>query len=449
VYYEKFVVVTMMILVNVQNIINSQQLEKYAEQAAKIMNRHWTQISEEFRKRKILEHARNQGFPTSLLLIDDDTDNVIGHASIASAQESAEGKACVVYSVIVDQTLRGKGIGKLLMGKIEQVAVDMEFAIMYLFTNDQEQFYRKCGFIKAPKVSALGANAHRLNSEQLKGLEALFAQRSAKVAPEWNADHDSIWMRKIIIESFSKFVDSYESLWAEAKTISIKKECNVIAIPWQKQIGPSCGILLVRLLRELFTSGYRKSQIVFDSATGELKEQSESIHPPLGISNKIFTGSLLDLCKSQKFSLEGEMLNYANLQSIIHQVLPFLSVQSFPISSKSTLEIINILKSGSIILAAYDKDKDNRPTTRPIGESQHAHWIAIVGHIDSSILLGIHGMSSSAVSFEWTQFQQSTASLSPKYLPEGREWTANEIETMDLSYGLEIQIQIPVCSILS
>lgn len=129
--------------------------------------------------------------------------SVVGHAklSLVSTGEEEEERAALVESVIVDQRLRGAGLGRMLMREIEKIARKVECNVLYLSTKDQVGFYVRLGFEKCPnRVSPL------LSSSQnhFEGLKRMLEQRTSKLQKEEEMQEveaeREIWMKKVVEE---------------------------------------------------------------------------------------------------------------------------------------------------------------------------------------------------------------------------------------------------------
>ena len=71
--------------------------------------------------------------------------DLIGHGKLCPLPDKPSG--CWLESVIVKKTMRGKGIGKLLMLRLEATAVAQGYDTAYLSTHDQQGFYSKLGYM--------------------------------------------------------------------------------------------------------------------------------------------------------------------------------------------------------------------------------------------------------------------------------------------------------------
>lgn len=65
--------------------------------------------------------------------------------------------ACFIESVVVWKSLRGQGIGSMLMNEAEKYCkFVLKLEEIYLSTTDKEEFYKKLGYSSCPPVSIFG-----------------------------------------------------------------------------------------------------------------------------------------------------------------------------------------------------------------------------------------------------------------------------------------------------
>ncbi|XP_041354529.1 N-alpha-acetyltransferase 80-like [Gigantopelta aegis] len=102
--------------------------------------------------------------PCSLLLLLDS--KVIGHSRILKVHGIEN--ACLIESVVIDKSLRGKGYGRKLMELTENYAHKLGFSIVFLNTVDKQDFYEHLGYQLSSPVNSLGANAHRVSDSFIK-----------------------------------------------------------------------------------------------------------------------------------------------------------------------------------------------------------------------------------------------------------------------------------------
>jgi GNAT superfamily N-acetyltransferase len=137
--------------------------------------------------------ARAQSFaalcdqlPVFLLLVESDSDRVVaacklsrvGSASLpltidsnANASVPRNVDDCVLLeNVIVDRAKRRGGIGRRLMDEMERFAAQCGFGAVCLVTNDQVQFYTRCGYHALPDgvtYAPVSSSASKLEATQL------------------------------------------------------------------------------------------------------------------------------------------------------------------------------------------------------------------------------------------------------------------------------------------
>ena len=57
----------------------------------------------------------------------------------------ADGFSAAITSVVVDHSRRGRGLGRQLLAKAEEVVAAMGFGYMYLWTHDAQPFLHSAG----------------------------------------------------------------------------------------------------------------------------------------------------------------------------------------------------------------------------------------------------------------------------------------------------------------
>lgn len=123
---------------------------QYMQQCCDLLNAEWKR-SNTARLRSL--ESSCDTLPISLILIEHN--KVIGHCRL-SPIPSIQG-SCFVESVVIDNTLRGKGYGSYLMKRSEEFCQQMGLKIIYLSTKGQEKFYSKLGYEICPPVNIFGA----------------------------------------------------------------------------------------------------------------------------------------------------------------------------------------------------------------------------------------------------------------------------------------------------
>ncbi|XP_013088269.2 N-alpha-acetyltransferase 80-like isoform X1 [Biomphalaria glabrata] len=136
---------------------------EYTEKCVQILNTYWPRstAAREHSLAKSCDHM-----PISLAFITKPSE-VIGYSRISSVQGIKN--ACLIESVIIDESLRGKGLGRILMKLTEDFAKSrLGIKSVYLSTLDQEGFYSKLGYVPCKPVISLGDNADKVSKEMLQ-----------------------------------------------------------------------------------------------------------------------------------------------------------------------------------------------------------------------------------------------------------------------------------------
>lgn len=84
-----------------------------------------------------------------IVAIDRDTEKVVGTGSVLIQQKIIHnmGKVAHIEDVVVDNNLRGKGLGKELINHLQDIAIGQSVYKITLYCFDKNaEFYEKCGF---------------------------------------------------------------------------------------------------------------------------------------------------------------------------------------------------------------------------------------------------------------------------------------------------------------
>lgn len=135
---------------------------EYQEQCIDLLNSEWPQSR--MARIRYLEKSCDE-LPVALLFLQEN--HLIGHSCICSIP--GRPKDCWVQSVVIDKTLRGRGLGKRLMLATEQYAKEkLGIETMYLSTHDKQAFYEHVGYELCPPVFNVGSSAKLLNDERFR-----------------------------------------------------------------------------------------------------------------------------------------------------------------------------------------------------------------------------------------------------------------------------------------
>ena len=198
---------------------------------------------------------------------------------------------------------------------------------------------------------------------------------------------DDVWLRKRLVDHVESTVASVEERKMELekfvtatdtrRIVSHEHTANKIIIighenakhcyeyrwnphiPWQMQIGPTCGLTAIRMIRDF----YRASKSSDDNDT----EQD----------------SLLANAQKRGYTDDGEMFDADQLRDLMKDQLSTESstkrfiVKTHETSSLTTREIESTIQKGGIWIIPYDSN----PRTKLPGNFKgiHAHWGIVVG----------------------------------------------------------------------
>ena len=365
----------------------------YIEPAVELLEKQWPhEVAIREKRIQSMKELSRDDLPCHLVLLRKETKKLLGHSLLKRADGRSDGRSAVVFSVVIDHDLRGKGYGRILMRETEFYARDHGFTHLFLSTDDQVGFYKRLGYQECEPITSLGSNSKRLTSEQVEALENLFAKRLGN--SHVNVSNQT-WLKKRLIEEYP-IEDPYPAALLPKlilKEISGGQEeygdgqltCAFgvfISIPWQQQAGPNCGIATVNMLKEsLNTSTVPKqpSSTKPCDCTGDLSNDSLDQKQSTPSDNSSATSkSSLQTASHLGISRDGEMFcsyNLSYLASVSHG-LPLVVNDVGP----DTLRHIALnITSGYPCLIPYDRSIGNHKPM--LAEGTRAHWAVICGII--------------------------------------------------------------------
>lgn len=393
------------------------------------------------------------GVPRLFLLLQA-PETVVGCVYLKHAGEIPEsssiGQAAVVYDVLINPAWRRRGMGQTLMHLVCAEAVSKGYVYLYLSTpaadvsiGKIERFYAKyCGFERAEPIAVLGSVGKSLSASAVMNLEAVLTQRQQAIQIE-NKRVEGVWMRKQLVErlpqtrrkiSPSDILDSPFFLNALIQHTTVEDGNSrwlvcVLArpMPWERQVGPSCGLSCLYNLQTFFNPVSSDSQTVptlayiIDFGRDDILSinplsQIPSPQIPKKSCSSVFSvdyvvsmrgnetandsaaavidSSLLAYVKRLRYSNYGEILDAANLGRVavdacnLHCDLLQVCdlnvdmendrfINNDRVGQYALAEVIMMrLCAGESILFAYDRDRNNQPCLKG-GES--AHWCCAKG----------------------------------------------------------------------
>jgi len=136
--------------------LDGAEKEASIADAVAILNFEWPR-SETIRRRGL--ESSSKELPCSLLMfVVGGKRKVVGHAKVSKVP--ALPGELFVESVVVHPGLRGCGLGKLLMLKVEEYCMDkLKASVLHLTTHDQQVFYSRCGYTFSQPVCAFGGSS--------------------------------------------------------------------------------------------------------------------------------------------------------------------------------------------------------------------------------------------------------------------------------------------------
>ena len=139
----------MLKLVKVHEDLPTEIIDDIKDQCVRILNNEWPR-NELLRYRTL--NSSKEYFPMSLALVKVPEYAVVGHGKLSEIPSNRS--AVFIESVVIHPDLRGQGLGKILMLKLEQFCIDKGYKIAYLCTIDMQIFYSRCGYKFCKPVNA-------------------------------------------------------------------------------------------------------------------------------------------------------------------------------------------------------------------------------------------------------------------------------------------------------
>ena len=269
------------------------------------------------------------------------------------------------------------------MQSLEYVAMQVYgYHYIYLWTQTAQEFYHKLGYQVSERISLQKSCLKSLETKQVVQLEDLLRRKNpfARKAEtpllletessEANPLHsfadndDDVWMRKRLVEYVESKLIPTESREAEISAWLKRMEDVIvdaipesfpwINLPWQAQVGPSCGLAALRMLCQY----YRPSS--FEDY------------------------SLLESARERGFSQDGEIFDIRNLQILGEEICQLdCYLESF--HHITVEDLSTLLQDNMTIVLPYDSlPGAHRPVNR---SGEYAHYGIIVGCVDQYLIV--------------------------------------------------------------
>jgi N-acetylglutamate synthase-like GNAT family acetyltransferase len=318
------------------------------------------------------------GLPCSYLLVDE-CDKCIGHGRLTECFESAGGNAAAASFIVISSPVRGQGLGSHLMSLLDCEAKRLGYHYLYLWTKTAIGFYKKIGYKECQRVSLKRSCLKMLASEEVQSLEALLMRRQnitlktsmQKIRPKEtillppDEDDDEniedVWLRKRLVEHVGSIYVKKEKHREEIESaIAFHSKRNeldwcycLLSLPWQSQIGPSCGLAALRMAREYFWTNAR-----------------QDVEQPLP--------SLLGEAQERGYTIDGELFDANDLKELASSVCGIDCVM-WSVAELQPTQVYQILSERGIFIIPYDSNPRTRLPTKLSGQS--AHYGIIVGMV--------------------------------------------------------------------
>ncbi|CAJ1929955.1 unnamed protein product [Cylindrotheca closterium] len=392
----------------------------WLRQAAELLNSQWPKGGsvDAYKDKCINEHPisnRQQsddessspsvfyGLPSSYLLIHEN--ECIGHGRLTECFESAGGNAAAVTFIVIHSTKQYHGFGRKLMALLEEEAKRLGYHYIYLWTKTAIGFYEKIGYAECQRVSLKRACLKKLVSGEVESLEALLMKRQSKINMALNGtnststagekcsaravfgtkketillppdDNDrnndvpDVWMKKRLVERVGSIhipldqrMLELEKVADESTTEGQNKDNDnscwyyrIVSIPWQAQIGPSCGLAALRMGREYFMA----------SANNGSPSDGDQQQLP----------SLLQEAQERGFTQDGEIFDANHLKEMAIHVCGIDS-EIVKVPELTPSKVNATLAKGGVFILPYDSSARTRLPAKLSGQS--AHYGIIVG----------------------------------------------------------------------
>ena len=303
--------------------------------------------------------------------------SIIRHGRLMECFESAGGNAAAATFIVVASSARGRGLGTQLMMMLEKEAERLGYHYVYLWTKTAIDFYKKIGYQESQRVALKRPCLKILEANQVESLEALLMKKSRQACvsnkkqsfnkpketillPPGDGDDtdlEDVWLRKRLVEHVGSIRVPLKERLKELKEIisNHPTPCRnwhyrITSLPWQAQIGPSCGLAALRMVREYFWTKTNGEEQQLPSLLGEAQERG--------------------------YTKDGEVFDAKHLADLADTVC------GIECDLLSTLELTpksmeKILASGCVMIMPYDTDPITKLPTKLSG--QRAHYGVIVG----------------------------------------------------------------------
>ena len=301
---------------------------------------------------------------------------IVAFARLQSMDNVSQDNA-VCYYVCVDARIRRGGIGSSLMEVVATTAKAQGFAFLYLCTPDMQEFYRRCGFSETRRPSRRSRVQEKVGAEGLSRLSNMLVAKLGGSSAPWD-DPQGTWFRKRLLDARGVQAREMEDLplildsddGGEAGQFP---EGRALLVPWQRQIGVTCGIVCVNMLAatrytNVFVASLGSKAWV---SVGRLQAECEEATPTAAAPNDWERFAI-----SRNMSHSGEIFCVENMADIVRAALGSGSKVDVVPATSLWDRLIFAEPSKCVALVPYDRDQNDYPA---LLKGQHSHWGLVVG----------------------------------------------------------------------
>jgi N-acetylglutamate synthase-like GNAT family acetyltransferase len=368
----------------------------------------------------------NALLPASFLLVNSDHTKLLGHARYAACLEGSSGRAAAATYVVITASERGRGYGSQLMQQLQAKVQCINYHYLYVWTSTAIPFYEQLGYIRTERVSLMRACLKPCKAHDIARIEAALHQRLkiTTAAAHAQQQHETVllppgsslssekdvWLRKRLVEcvasiaineherrvELERAVATINDDGANNTTITYYKFVNV---PWQQQVGPSCGLAALRMLRDYYLPSC-------DAMPSLLKEAQQ-----------------------RNYSRDGEVFDICNLQRLANECCG-LHTGLEPLDNVSPNRLLQLLQRKCTVILPYD--------------SQACTYLPCFNHGRTAhygIVVGITWTSQAA------QTTLPTGEFTSRFIAyEGSEDDNDDLDDLNQSTNVQLVVQHGLCS---
>jgi N-acetylglutamate synthase-like GNAT family acetyltransferase len=405
--------------------VSSSEVSSWIQNAARLLQQQWpttttTNDGTSYYEPLMVHHTpsacSNYPLACSYLLIRQkeapSRHSVLGHGRLTECFESAGGNAAAATYILIDKEYRGYGYGQRLMELLEKESNKLGYHYVYLWTKTAVSFYKdRLGYQECHRVSLKRPCLKKLSTTSVQSLEATLSKRlqvhtqkngittkenvsnknkrleTITLLPESattgtdQQDDDDVWLKKRLVEHVGSTLVPIDERLQEIKQSFFGMQSATGStcyyrwnprIAWQPQIGPSCGLVAIRMIRD-----YYYDLVYNDNNNNSMEHQA--VFP-----------SLLSQAQQSGYTQDGEIFNAEHLAELLYRQIgdygketattkskSLFEIQTREIRSISRKEIDETIRQGGVWIIPYDSNPRTKLPTKLRGN--HAHWGIVVG----------------------------------------------------------------------